>query len=54
MHNKPILDGTTSDPATMGWMQGFPPPADKRVEAGKGNHMRFPYTRWSFSNMREF
>ena len=49
-----ILDGTTSDPATMGWMQGFPPPADKRIEAAKGNHMRFPYTRWSFSNMREF
>ena len=54
MHNKPILDGITSDPATMGWMHGFPPPADKRIEAGKGNHMRFPHTRWSFSNMREF
>ena len=49
-----ILDGITSDPATMGWMQGFPPPADKRIEAASGNHMRFPYTRWSFSNMREF
>ena len=49
-----ILDGTTSDPAKMGWMQGFPPPADKRIEAAKGNHMRFPHTRWSFSNMREF
>ena len=49
-----ILDGTTSDPATMGWMRGFPPPADKRIDAAKGNHMRFPYTRWSFSNMREF
>ena len=49
-----ILDGITSDPATMGWMQGSPPPADKRIEAGRGNHMRFPYTRWSFSNMREF
>ena len=49
-----ILDGITSDPATMGWMQGFPPPADKRIESGKGNHMRFPHTRWSFSNMREF
>ena len=49
-----MLDGITSDPATMGWMQGFPPPADKRIEAASGNHMRFPYTRWSFSNMREF
>ncbi|QGN53767.1 serine hydrolase [Novosphingobium sp. Gsoil 351] len=51
---KEILDGITSDPAMMGWMQGFPPPAAKRIEAAKGNHMRFPWTRWSFSNMREF
>lgn len=51
---KEILDGVTSDPATMGWMRGIPPPADKRIEAAKGNHMRFPYTRWSFPNMREF
>lgn len=51
---KEILDGITSDPATMGWMQGFPPPMAKRIEAAKGNHMRFPSTRWSFSNMREF
>jgi CubicO group peptidase (beta-lactamase class C family) len=49
-----MLDGVTSDPATMGWMQGFPPSSDKRIEAAKGNHMRFPFTRWSFSNMREF
>jgi CubicO group peptidase (beta-lactamase class C family) len=49
-----LLDGITSDPATMGWMQGFPPPPEKRIEAAKGNHMRFPWTRWSFSNMREF
>ena len=49
-----ILDGTTSDPATMGWMQGSPPAVDRRIDAAKGNHMRFPFTRWSFSNMREF
>ena len=48
------LDGVTSDPATMGWMQGLPPPADKRIDARVGNQMRFPYTRWSFSHMREF
>ena len=49
-----MLDGVTSDPATMGWMQGLPPPADKRIDARLGNQMRFPMTRWSFSNMREF
>lgn len=54
MPHKPMLDGITSNPVTMGWMQGLPPPLDKRIEAAKGNHMRFPWTRWSFSNMREF
>jgi CubicO group peptidase (beta-lactamase class C family) len=51
---RPQLDGVTSDPVRMGWMQGFPPPPDKRIDASLGNHMRFPYTRWSFSHMREF
>jgi len=49
-----LLDGLTSDPLAMGWMQGLPPRADKRIDASLGNHMRFPYTRWSFSNLREF
>jgi len=49
-----LLDGITSDPAAMGWMKGFPPPPEKRIDAALGNHMRFPYTRWSFSHMREF
>jgi len=49
-----LLDGVSSDPVTMGWMQGQPPPDNKRIDASLGNHMRFPYTRWSFSHMREF
>ena len=49
-----LLDAVTSDPATMGWMRGFPPPADKLIDPKLGNHMRFPMTRWSFSHMREF
>lgn len=49
-----MLDGVTSDPLTMGWMQGSPPPADKRILASHAGHMRFPMTRWSFSNMRQF
>jgi len=51
---KPILDAATSDPVTMGWMQGSPPPPDKRIERAVGDHLRFPMTRWSFSHMREF
>ena len=51
---KPLLDAVTSDPVTMGWMQGQPPVPDKRIDASKGDHLRFPMTRWSFSHMREF
>lgn len=49
-----ILDAVTSDPLAMGWMQGSPPPSDRRILAAEAGHMRFPMTRWSFSNMRQF
>lgn len=51
---KVMLDAVTSDPATMGWMQGSPPPPDKLILAARADHMRFPMTRYSFSHMREF
>jgi CubicO group peptidase (beta-lactamase class C family) len=52
--DKVVLDAVTSDPAVMGWMQGTPPPPDKRILAARADHMRFPMTRYSFSHMREF
>ncbi|MBB3860253.1 hypothetical protein GGQ88_001519 [Novosphingobium hassiacum] len=48
------LDGLSSDPVRMGWMQGFPPPADKLLLASRADHMRFPMIRWAYSNMRQF
>ncbi len=51
---KPLLDAVTSDPANLGWMQGSPPPPDKRILPARADHMRFPMTRYSFSNMRQF
>jgi len=48
------LDGVTSDPVTMGWMVGAPPPPEKRILAAHADHMRFPMIRWSYSNMRSF
>ncbi|HEY8608019.1 MAG TPA: serine hydrolase [Noviherbaspirillum sp.] len=42
-----------SDPNLMGWMQGFPPAADKMVRFGDASFLQFPRTRWSFSHMRE-
>jgi len=47
------LDAVESDPLTMGWMVGAPPPADKRVAFADGSSGRFPQTRWSFSHMSQ-
>ena len=49
-----ILDAHSSDPAAMGWMQGFPPPDAKRLAWKRADHMRFPTHRFAFSHMREF
>jgi len=47
------LDATASDPVTMGWMIGAPPPPDKLIRFADGSWFRFPQTRWSFSNIRQ-
>lgn len=46
-----VLDAKASDPLEMGWMQGFPPAADKQVNFS--NYLQFPRTRWAFSHVRE-
>jgi hypothetical protein len=46
-------DAVASDPATMGWMQGAPPPADRVVDAAEDSFYVFPRTRWSFAHMRQ-
>ncbi len=48
------LDARASDPAAMRWMVGSPPPADKIIRFSDGSSSRFPETRWSFSNIRQF
>lgn len=47
------LDALTSDPVTMGWMVGSPPPAERMVRFADSTFARFPRTRWSYSHMRE-
>jgi len=37
--------------ASLGLMQGFPPPPDKRVT--RDNFMEYPYSRWAFQHIRE-
>ncbi len=48
-----ILSPEETDPVTMGWMQGSPPPADKVIKFEDGSFSRFPQSRWSFSHYRE-
>ena len=46
------LDAASSDPATLQWMVGSPPPADKLIQFADGSAFQFPRTRWSYSNIR--
>lgn len=47
-------DAFATDPRRMGWMQGTPPPPDKQVLHARGDHMRFPQSRWAFANYTRF
>lgn len=42
-----------SDPVKLGWMLGSPPPPEKVVQMATGGTVRFPQTRWSYSNIRQ-
>lgn len=46
-------DAITTDPVTLGWMRGAPPPADKLVRHADMTHMAFPRTRWAFAHQRQ-
>lgn len=46
-------DARASDPVTLGWMVGSPPPADRIIAFEDGSYYRFPQLRWSFSHWRE-
>jgi CubicO group peptidase (beta-lactamase class C family) len=48
-----LPDAQASDPATLGWMVGSPPPADKVIRFADGSGYRFPQIRWSFANFRQ-
>ena len=46
-------DAAASDPNTLGLMQGFPPPPDKRVMQPDSNFFSFPKLRWTVCHIRE-
>ncbi|UNK57569.1 beta-lactamase family protein [Pseudoxanthomonas daejeonensis] len=47
------LSARESDPRVMGWMEGFPPPADRIITQPDSNYFSFPKLRWSVCHMRE-
>lgn len=47
-----LANAVASDPNTLGWMQGFPPAADKLIVHSPAASS-FPRHRWSFSHLRE-
>ena len=47
------LDAHASNPVTLGWMQGFPPAANKTVRFTDPDYFSFPKLRWTVCHFRE-
>ena len=47
------LTAEQSDPKVLGWMTGFPPPADKLIMMSQPDYFTFPKLRWSVCHVRE-
>ena len=47
-------DAQKTLPASMGWMQGFPPSQEKTLHASDGTFFEFPALRYSVNHIREF
>lgn len=52
-NNGQFLSAKESEPKNFGWMQGFPPPADKVLHTWDGSFFKFPAIRWSVVHMRQ-
>jgi CubicO group peptidase (beta-lactamase class C family) len=50
---EPIATATETDPESLGFMQGFPPPRDKTITFHDGSFRSFPELRWAWSNIRQ-
>ena len=48
------MSAQDSDPRVLGWMEGFPPPADKIITQPDSVYFSFPRLRWSVCHLREF
>ncbi len=52
--DSPFLPAAESAADQMGWMQGSPPSAERRVKLADGSFFRFPALRYSVAHMNEF
>ena len=52
-HSQPPLSASASDPRALGWMQGFPPPADKTIRFTDPDYFSFPKLRWTVCHFRD-
>lgn len=46
-------DAKATDPVTMGWMVGSPPPPERTIRFEDSSFLQFPQIRWTFSHWRE-
>ncbi|MCK0163255.1 serine hydrolase [Marinobacter sp. S6332] len=51
--DKSPLPADESTPDALGWMQGFPPPADKTIRFSDPDYFAFPKLRWTVCHFRE-
>ncbi len=50
---EPALSAAASDPRTLGWMRGAPPPPDKVIGQPDSDYFSFPKMRWTVCHFRE-
>ncbi|MDP1582206.1 MAG: serine hydrolase [Bradyrhizobium sp.] len=51
--NQSPATAAETDPQSLGWMQGFPPPPDRTITFHDGSFRSFPELRWAWSNIRQ-
>src|SRR5690349_14594536 len=47
------LSAEKSDPVTLGWMIGSPPPPDKIIRFSDNDYFAFPKLRWTVCHFRQ-
>lgn len=47
------LTAQQSESREMGWMEGFPPPVEKRIMQPESDFFSFPKLRWTVCHIRE-